>query len=345
MQRRGLVGRRLGFREPGLHMKYQENAAIGETENSSQPSVKVSVVLCTYNPRRDFLALALRSVGAQTLPYDDFEVVVVDNNSSPPLDADCLEVLCGRPITLVREKAQGLVHARVAGVKVTSAPLVVFVDDDNELTVDYLENAVGIAERIKELGTFGGVSIGKFEKVPGVLHSPFLPYLGIRDYGRKRIEGPCDEWGPWEPIGAGLVVRREVAEHFVEQVEADAGVDALGRKGFALMSGEDTYITRLAGAFDFRCSFEPSLRLRHYISFERTRWRYLRRLMYGHGSSYVALKGMFGELPVLPRRYWLVLVKNFLYRMQNESAVKAIGMVFWDLGYRDAIVQSQRTTN
>jgi cellulose synthase/poly-beta-1,6-N-acetylglucosamine synthase-like glycosyltransferase len=63
----------------------------------------VSVVIPTHNPRMDYLARVLEALRAQTLPREQWEIIVVDNGSRVSLKA-------GR-----RQTADG--EAAVAGKK------------------------------------------------------------------------------------------------------------------------------------------------------------------------------------------------------------------------------------
>ena len=51
--------------------------------NSNLP--RVSVVIPTHNPRMDYLARVIEGLRGQTLEQSAWELVVVDNNSQPPL--------------------------------------------------------------------------------------------------------------------------------------------------------------------------------------------------------------------------------------------------------------------
>ncbi len=297
---------------------------------------KVSVILCTYNPRAEFFALALRSIGAQTLPYTDFEVLVVDNNSSTALRLEDVAQLAGMPIRLIRETKQGLTHARVAGIKSSRAQLLVFVDDDNELAHNYLETALQIAHRHPGLGAFGGIAEGVLEKSVSRFKIGLLPQLGIRNYGLDRIEGPGDHWGQWEPIGAGLVVQKSVADEFVRFVENNLQAGELGRKSGNLMSGEDSLFSRLAHRQNLLCAYEPGLSLRHYMSKNRLKTSYLCRLIYGHGRSYVLLASLTGEaVEKVPKSKLKLLAANFRHRLHTGSIASAAIMILWDAGYYD----------
>ena len=45
-------------------------------------SVRVSVVICTYNPRMDYLERVLEGLSKQSLPVRQWELVVIDNAST-----------------------------------------------------------------------------------------------------------------------------------------------------------------------------------------------------------------------------------------------------------------------
>ncbi len=250
------------------------------------------------------------------------------------MDRSALEKLAGRGIGLVVERRQGLTYARIAGIKASHGKVLVFVDDDNELDENYLHNALQICEDHPDLGTCGGVAEGRLEIGVSKHKQSLLPHLGVRDNGHDRIEGPADEWGLWEPIGAGLVIRREVGEKFIEFVEQNELAGDLGRIGNSLMSGEDTLITRLASQLNYRCSYEPALKLRHYIPRQRLSYSYLMRLLYGHGQSFVVVSSLIGQSVDAPKKRWISLLRNFAYRCRNETITVAIGMVCWDLGFR-----------
>ena len=104
--------------------------------------MNLSVVICTHNPWRDYLERTLKALQGQTLPADGWELVVVDNASTPPL-ANSLDLSWHSPSRIVSEPELGILPARVRGLSETIAPLILFVDDDNVLAPDYLEQGAG----------------------------------------------------------------------------------------------------------------------------------------------------------------------------------------------------------
>lgn len=89
--------------------------------------MRVSVVIATYN-RPHLLRRLLGQLARQTL--DDFEVIVVDDGSSPPVAAE--------GVRLIRQTNAGAAAARHAGVLAARGEIVVVVDDDMQVAPDFL---------------------------------------------------------------------------------------------------------------------------------------------------------------------------------------------------------------
>lgn len=300
---------------------------------------KLSVVLCTYNPKEHMLRRCLGSLAAQDIDASDYELIVVDNCSKPPLDKAALEAMAGRKVVLVREARPGLVHARVAGFQTAKHPVLVFIDDDNEFAPDYLSHTRRIAEAEPRLGVFGGRCIGAYEQPPARLKEFFLPFLGVRDQGDEPLTGEGKEWGPHEPIGAGIVVRKQIGEIYANFVDGGVAGGGLGRTGNQLLAGEDSLLSRFAHEAGYLCGYRPELRLNHHIEPRRLEWGYLTRLMKGHGISYVRLARINGTHfdAVATSTARKMMIKNLIYRVPREGVMAAFAHVFWDIGFYEAV--------
>jgi len=183
----------------------------------------ISVVLCTYNPRADFLERVVGGLKAQALPRERWELIVVDNNSQPPVRAGSAAV-AGRNVgksegegafldlswhgnaRIVREEKLGLTFARLRGFSEARAELIVMVDDDNLLAQDYLETAVRIAEERPTLGAFGGKCLPEFEHEPPEWLRGMTSGLGLRNLGEEPVVYPWEggNEGQWEGERGGL---------------------------------------------------------------------------------------------------------------------------------------------
>lgn len=294
---------------------------------SAQPAV--SVILCTYNPVMPVLEWAVESLRNQTLSAGEFEFILVDNNSEPSVQDQLRGLLPGLRPRIIREFRQGLVHARIAGIRAASAPLIVFVDDDNHLDPTYLDDAIAIARADPKIGCFGGETKGVLETSLPEWKVRLLPYVGVRDYGEDPITSARDEWGEWEPIGAGMVCRKDVAEEFISLVENRPEAQRLGRAGRAAMSGEDSLIAHAAYRLGYLCSYQPRLKLSHWIKKRRTSLRSFARIVAGHGRSQAVLQTVKGRRVPRPA---LVPAARHLATRYYEHVLRdglGVGTVKW----------------
>lgn len=297
----------------------------------------IDVCLCTFNPRPDVLKLVLESIAAQTLHQAAFSVLVVDNASFPPVDDSALAPLKKRRIAsrLVRENRPGIFHARNRAMRESTASLILWIDDDTELPREYIARCLQISFDHPDIGCFGGkLLLGPHCRFPRWT-KPIHSWLAVIDRGDAPITNKVDRWGPWEPPTAGAVVRRTVITRYLEFVAnlpAGYSIGQVGNKD--LMRGEDSLLMRMAVRVGLACSYQPSLQLIHHIDNRRFRTRYLFRLFYGYGRSYVRLEKIMGESlpPMTLKNAW----SFFRYtRRRNESANWGIYLLMkaWNLGY------------
>lgn len=98
---------------------------------------RLSVVIPTYN-RLEILPRVLEALGAQSLPADRFEVIVVDDGSS---DGTAAFLSGHRPPFAFRSASQdngGPASARNRGLALARGELIVFLGDDTVPEVDFL---------------------------------------------------------------------------------------------------------------------------------------------------------------------------------------------------------------
>jgi glycosyltransferase involved in cell wall biosynthesis len=100
---------------------------------------RVAVIVATRN-RPDALRVCLTHLAAQTLPREEFEVIVVDDGSDPPLDGVVAPFAGRTNLRVVRQHPQGPAAARNAGIAATRAPVLAFTDDDCRPAPDWLEH-------------------------------------------------------------------------------------------------------------------------------------------------------------------------------------------------------------
>ena len=248
--------------------------------------MKLSVIICTHNPRPDHLARTAAGLGLQTLATHAWELIVIDNASVPPVDAATFRA--SHPsIRVVREPTLGLVAARLRGIREATGDLLVFVDDDNVLAPNYLQLATEIAGRVPKLGAFGGQVHGEFETPPPSWFRHRLDRLAITEFSVASQTGQTD--GSLAPCGAGLCVKAEVATAYRSQAESDPRRQLLGRSGRNLGSGDDTDLALTACDMGYEMGRFPELHLVHLIPSGRLSARYLARVTRGHAQAQLRL--------------------------------------------------------
>src|SRR5580658_2507120 len=124
--------------------------------------MKLSVILCTHNPRENLLRRVLDGLRAQTLPAAEWELLLVDNASEKPLDL-LYDLAWHLRARYVREQELGLTLARLRGIRESTGDVLVFVDDDTVLASDYLEQTLAVERQWPFIGMWAGQVDPEFE--------------------------------------------------------------------------------------------------------------------------------------------------------------------------------------
>jgi glycosyltransferase involved in cell wall biosynthesis len=244
--------------------------------------VDVSILVCSFN-RKALLASTLDSLAAMTVAPDiQWEVIVVDNNSTDGTRQDVEHRARAFPVPLrvLFEPTQGKAHALGTGIRASTADVIVFTDDDVHVPPDWLEQGVRPLMERSDIDYTGGPVLPAWESEPpgwitgnpGVLWGP----IALLDYGPDSF---IFEERSLIAMGVNMAVRRTLIER--------VGGFHLGleRKGDSLMGqgqAEFFFRTRRAGA---RGAYLPLMRLRHHVPSCRLTRQYYRRWWYWKGVA------------------------------------------------------------
>ena len=260
-------------------------------------TAEVTVIVCAHNPHEGRLVRVLDALRAQTLPQEKWSLLVVDNASTPPLSTRKLP--WPPNATFIVEPELGLTAARLAGIAAAPGELIVLIDDDTVPAPDYLAVALDLMQSQPAVGAAGGRIRGEFETPPPSWMQGFLDVLALRDFGDRPIHALApNQPGPWEPCGAGMVVRSQVARAYAAMVRSDPR-RRLDRVGARLSSCGDTDLARTATDHNLSLAYEPRLQLTHLIPAGRLRYGYLARITYSiqrDGWMLLRMRGMQCEL-------------------------------------------------
>ena len=274
---------------------------------SSQRSVSslISVITCSHDPRPEYLARVIAALRAQTIDPSRWEFVLIDSASRDPL-APRTDLSWHARARAVREEESGLTRARLRGIAEAKGDLLVFVDDDNVLDPDFLEQAARIFAERPEIGSWSGSTRPGFDETPPEWTKRHWGNLVIRDVQR-------DMWSNLPmlpetmPCGAGLCVRREAAAHYAELHRSGKRPFALDRNGTSLLSGGDNDLAACACDIGLGVGVFAALRLTHLIPAVRLREDYLVSLAENIALSTVVLRsfrappGSIAPLPLKTR--------------------------------------------
>lgn len=275
-------------------------------------SYSISLVICTHNPRRDNLAKVLKALELQDFSLEKWELLLIDNASDSMLSSE-INLTWHPHAQHVREDTLGLTAARLRGFQEARADILVFVDDDNVLSTDFLSSVSKIINQNPQIGALGGRVLPDFEIEPEKWIRKFDNALAIRDFGNGTL--CCDSEGGlhypyFSPIGAGLVLRKQAAKAYVDALKEQSNRLSFGRTGKQLTSGEDNDIILTILESGWGVGYFPQLQLTHLISADRTTTDYLARLNYASSRSWVQVLNVHGIRPWGKISSWSVLPRK-----------------------------------
>jgi glycosyltransferase involved in cell wall biosynthesis len=266
----------------------------------------ISVVICTHNPREDYLRRVLDALRAQKLPAEQWELLLIDNASKDPLDLKW-DLSWHSRARHIREDELGLTPARLRGIKESNGELIVFVDDDNVLAPDYLSVANRIAAEFPHIATWSGRIEPDFEVAPPAFVRRFWSYLALDHVPHSFWANMVDDWCR-VPCGAGMCVRTSIAKDYHAALTNHPLRRALDRKGDSLASCGDTDLALHACDSGFGYGRFAELKVTHLIPARRVKLSYLLALEESLAASTQILRYCReGVLPVVPSgsRRWL----------------------------------------
>ncbi|MCU0615939.1 MAG: glycosyltransferase [Gemmatimonadaceae bacterium] len=98
---------------------------------------QVAVIIAVYN-RAESLRVLLAQLAAQHIQPGAFEVVVVDDGSTPPISEAVRTADLPFAMRLLRQDNAGPAAARDRGIRASSAPLVISLDDDMRVGPEFI---------------------------------------------------------------------------------------------------------------------------------------------------------------------------------------------------------------
>lgn len=289
--------------------------------------IDCSIIICTHNPRREYLSRVLASLKLQTLPFANWELLLIDNASNDALK-NTIDLSWHPNARHIREEELGLTPARLRGIRESRGQFLIYVDDDGVLAPNYLETAFSILQSRPWLGVIGAGELQpEFEKAPAPKFQRLLHFLAIRSVTRAIWSNRPDDYDTI-PFGAGLCVRRNVSLRYVDLLAKLNANECLDRRGAELNCGGDNLFSFAAAFSDLGFGLFPELKIRHLIPAARLRETYFLRLLEAHGFSHVVIGYLLNTSDGRPAtalgslRRLLSVARNGVFDLRLELAAQ-----------------------
>lgn len=270
----------------------------------------LSLIICTYN-RDKYIYNVLKSIAENDYPHTDYEIVLVNNNSTDNTESECKRFQQEFPdirFNYCVETNQGLSYARNRGIRESKGDILVYVDDDALVNKEYLQTYATFFEKNPDIAAAGGSIIPQYETEEPNWMSHYTRQLitGKLYLGDKEREFPKNAF----PGGGNAAYRKAVFDKIgLFNVE-------LGRKGNSLIGAEEKDLFDKMTTIGIRFFYLPTAILYHIIPEKKLTQDYFNRLTYSIGVS---------------ERYRTLQISKgkYLKRLLSEAVKWAATLVLW----------------
>jgi glycosyltransferase involved in cell wall biosynthesis len=256
--------------------------------------MKVSIAICTYNPTIPYLIRCLEAIEISIfgLAYE-FEILLIDNNSDNNFIKNNLieELIKKLKIKIFPEHQQGLTNARLKAISISKGDYIVFIDDDNEVNLDYFNIGCEIIRNNPFIGAFSGTVNLKYDNPASAMGTMKYHGLLVKRILTKDLWSNIYFNNDTMPCGAGLWVKNDVAKQYLVNLTTrseNISFDRVGKDD--LSSGGDNDLAMTAIDVGYGMGLFHNLILTHLIPEKRTSLEYLLKLTEGIEFSSTLLK-------------------------------------------------------
>ncbi len=239
----------------------------------------LSIIICSYN-RASYISDALTSLYVQYSGLDNFEVIIVDNNSTDntkEVYAQWRQTNTNGQFTFISETKQGASFARNTGAAIAKGEWVCFMDDDAVATPNYVENILKHIHHQPEVVGFGGRIIPKYIPSEPKWMSYYVSSLvGNFDYASTAC---AFENGKY-PLESNMILKKSVYDQI-----GGFNVNLPGVVGTLRIGGEGKELFYKIIALGHTIYYDPSICVHHVVEVKKLTSEYLYRVASGIGRG------------------------------------------------------------
>jgi glycosyltransferase involved in cell wall biosynthesis len=267
--------------------------------------VLITIAICTWN-RCPLLRQTLERLTDIAASGVEWEVLVVDNNSTDQTQQVAERFRGVLPLRVVFEGRPGLSHARNRAMLEARGDYIAWIDDDVLVAEQWLGSLVAAIRRFPDADAFGGPIDPWFPTPPepAVLSAfPILAkgFCGL-DYGQDETVLRPDQ----HIHGANMTF----AARAIRGLRFDPALGTVAGSG---LSGEDFEFLEQVRARGGTVRWVPAMRVSHYVDPSRMTVAYLSRFYRDRGRTLVRRSGS-GDVPHLlgvPRWCWRAMAVHY----------------------------------
>ena len=239
----------------------------------------LSIIICSYN-RASYISDALTSLYRQTAVLNEFEVIIVDNNSTDntkEVYAAWRQTNNNGHFTFISETKQGASFARNTGAAIAKGQWVCFMDDDAVATPNYVENILKHIHNKPDAVGFGGRIIPKYIPSEPKWMSYYVSSLvGNFDYAPIAC---AFENGKY-PLESNMIVKKSVYDQI-----GGFNLNLPGVVGTLRIGGEGKELFYKILALGHIIYYDPAICVHHVVEVKKLTSEYMYRVASGIGRG------------------------------------------------------------
>jgi glycosyltransferase involved in cell wall biosynthesis len=244
----------------------------------------VSVVIVTLNGKQRLLPTLEHLANQEHINFQ-WEVLLIDNNSTDGT-ADFVKEFWNKktrpcPLRVFQEKKAGTLYARNAGFEQANSRYVLFCDDDNSLSSNYVRSAYDYICTNSSIAAVGGKGIPQFETGNNLPRwvKPQIRFLGCGPQGSATGDTTYEKGCLYT---AGAIIDKI----WINSLYSSGFQSKLkGRDAKSLIAGEDTELTYALKAIGGQLHYCEEMTFQHVIPAKRLTLDYFKRLYKAMGYS------------------------------------------------------------
>ncbi len=241
--------------------------------------MQLSIIICSYN-RASYIGEALSALYVQTAPLGQFEVFVVDNNSTDNTPEVFTTWRAANPngqFNYITETSQGASYARNTGAKLATGQWLCFIDDDAIAAPNFVENIIKHINSQPTVVGFGGKIIPKYiPSEPKWMSFYVSSIVGNFDYAPNATPFENGKY----PLESNMIVAKKVFDQIGGFNTALPGVVGTLRIG-----GEGKELFYKIMSLGHTIYYDPSIIVHHVVEVSKLTPEYMYRVASGMGRG------------------------------------------------------------